>query len=216
MFAPGDVARAEQAQRHHRVGDARLAHDECRQQRQRERAEAERVSRAPAAAAGLEDRVHEQHQRAGDEHRAGNVGALRAGRSRWSRLDQPQREQPGRDPDREVHEEDPVPVDRLGDRTAGQQPDRAAAGGDEAVDADRLGLLPRLREHRHDHAEDHRRRQRAARALQEARADQTLPATARPRTASTRRRTRPARSGRCAGGRSGRPGGRPAAAGRRT
>ena len=40
--------------------------------------------------------------------------------------------------DRHVHEEDPVPVQRLRQRAAGEQPDRAAAGGDERVEAHRL------------------------------------------------------------------------------
>ncbi len=43
-----------------------------------------------------------------------------------------------------VHEEDPVPVERLRQRAAREQPDRAAAGGDERVHAHRLGLLARL------------------------------------------------------------------------
>ena len=76
--------------------------------------------------------------------------------------------------DRDVHEEDPVPVDRLGQQAAGQQPDRAARRGDEGVDADRLRLLPRLGEHRDDHAEDHRRGHRAADSLDEAGRDEHL------------------------------------------
>jgi hypothetical protein len=67
-----------------------------------------------------------------------------------------------------------VPVDRLGQDAAGQQADRRARGGDEAEDADRLGLLGGLREHRHDHPEDDRGGQRAADALHEARADEHL------------------------------------------
>ena len=43
---------------------------------------------------------------------------------------------------------------------------------DEAVDPDRLGLVGGLGEHRHDHPEDHRGAERAADALEEARADQ--------------------------------------------
>ena len=78
-------------------------------------------------------------------------------------------EEPGGDPDGDVDEEDPVPVDRLRDHAAGEQPDRAAGGGDEAVDADRLGLLAGLGEHRDDHPEDHRGGHRAADALHEAR-----------------------------------------------
>ena len=65
-----------------------------------------------------------------------------------------------------------MPADRLGQDAAGEQADRAAGGGDEAVDADRFRLLPRLREHGHDHPEDHRRGEGAADAGEEAAADQ--------------------------------------------
>jgi hypothetical protein len=65
-----------------------------------------------------------------------------------------------------------VPVDRLCEHPAKQQPDRAAGNGDERVDPDRLGLLPGVREHRHDHPQDYRRRQRSAHTLDEARSDQ--------------------------------------------
>jgi hypothetical protein len=67
-----------------------------------------------------------------------------------------------------------VPAQRLRQHAAEQEPDRCAGGGDEAVDADRPRLFPRLREHRHDHAQDHRGGGRAADALQEAGADQHL------------------------------------------
>ena len=87
-------------------------------------------------------------------------------------VDQPRGEQRRADRDRQVDEEDPVPVDRVGQHAAGEQADRAAGRGDEAVDPDRLRLLLRLREHRHDHPEDHGRGQRAADALREAGADQ--------------------------------------------
>ena len=67
-----------------------------------------------------------------------------------------------------------MPADRLRQRAAGQQADRGARGGHEAVDADRLALLLGLGEHRHDHAEDHGGGQRAADALHEAGADEQL------------------------------------------
>ena len=98
---------------------------------------------------------------------------------------------------------------------AGEQPDRGARGGDEAVDADRLRLLPRLGEHRHDHAEDHGGGQRAADALDEARADQHLLAL---REAAQQRGDREharARPGRRPCARPGRRAARPAAAARR-
>lgn len=62
--------------------------------------------------------------------------------------------------------------DGLDERAAGQQPDRAARGSDEAVDVDRLGLLPRFGEHGHDHAEDDRRGHRSGDPLDEPRTDQ--------------------------------------------
>ena len=55
------------------------------------------------------------------------------------------------------------------------RPIEAPAERDEAVDADRLRLLARLGEHRHDHAEDHGRGHRAADALEEARARSASP-----------------------------------------
>ena len=58
--------------------------------------------------------------------------------------------------------------------SVGLQADRAAGGGDERVDADRLRLLARLGEHRDDHPEDHGGGHRAADALDEARADEQL------------------------------------------
>ncbi len=78
----------------------------------------------------------------------------------------------GGDTDRDVYEEDPVPADRLGQDPAGQQADRAPGGGDEAVDPDRLRLFLRLREHGHDHAEDHGRSHRATDPLEKPGADQ--------------------------------------------
>ena len=55
---------------------------------------------------------------------------------------------------------------------AGEQADRAAGRGGEAEDADRSRLLAALGEHGHDHAQDHRRGERAADALDQPGADQ--------------------------------------------
>ena len=145
--------------------------EEERHQRERDGALAERLRRAPAVAARLHDRVDAEHQRAGDERRAEHVGAVAQAEALLVR-EEPRGEYRGGDADRHVHEEDPVPRDGLGQHAAGEQADRGARGGDERVDADRLRLLPGLREHRHDHAEDHGRGHRAADALQEAGADQ--------------------------------------------
>ena len=56
-------------------------------------------------------------------------------------LDQLHRAERRRDADRQVDQEDPVPADRLGQDAAGEQADRAAGRGDEAVDADRFRLI---------------------------------------------------------------------------
>ncbi len=81
-------------------------------------------------------------------------------------------EHSGDQPDREVHEEDPMPADRLRDEAAGDQADGRAARNDEAEDADRAGALARLGEHRHDHPQDDRRARRPTDALHQARGDQ--------------------------------------------
>ncbi len=61
---------------------------------------------------------------------------------------------------------------RLRQRAPGEQPDRAAPGGDERVQAHRLRLLGFLGELRDDDREDHRRGHRAADPLHEATGDQ--------------------------------------------
>ena len=144
------------------------------EQRERDPEQDERALRAPAELGGrVDDRVDEQHERRGDEHRAEHVGAVGEADA-LVLLEVAHGQHGGGDPDRDVHEEDPVPVDRLGQHAADEQADRAAGGGDEAVDADRLHLLARLREHRDDHPEDDGRGQRAADALDEARRDEDL------------------------------------------
>lgn len=81
------------------------------------------------------------------------------------------------DPDWHVDKEDPVPIDGLGEHTSGEETDRPSSGGYEREDADRFGLLPRLGEHRKDHAEDDGRGQRATDALNEAGPDKDRLAT---------------------------------------
>ena len=74
----------------------------------------------------------------------------------------------------------------VGEDAAGEQADRAARRRHEPVHADRLRLLARLGEHRHDHPERDRRGQRAARALDEPGGDQHLLASAPARTGARR------------------------------
>ena len=65
----------------------------------------------------------------------------------------------------QVHVERPAPGQVLGQRTAEQQADRAAGGGDGAVDAERLAALLRLGERRGQQRQRRRDQDRAERAL---------------------------------------------------
>ena len=142
------------------------------------------MRRAPAVDGGLDDGVDAEHQRRGDQEGANDVGTLAEPDARVV-LEQLGGEQRGRDPDRKVDQEDRVPADGLGQDAPGQEADRRARGGHETVDADGPGLIPRLREHGHDHAQDDRRAHRAADALYEPSRDQHLGA---PRQAAQQRR----------------------------
>ena len=143
-----DVAQAEEAEWHERRVDARLEHEERRQQRDRAPEQAERLRRGPAGLVPVDDRVDREDQRRGHRHRAANVETPRAGEAS-RRRQQSQREQDHGDADREVDQEDPVPVDRVGEDAAEQDADAAAACGHEAEDAHRLGPFRRLGEERH-------------------------------------------------------------------
>ena len=129
------------------------------------------MRRAPAVIGGLDDRVDAHHQRRDDQAGTRQVGPFGDADATVA-LQVAQGERAGDDRDRQVDDEDPVPIDRLGDRAAGEQADRAARGGDERVDADRFRLLPGLGEHGDDHPEDDGGGEGAADALDEARDDQ--------------------------------------------
>jgi hypothetical protein len=74
--------------------------------------------------------------------------------------------------DREVDEEDPMPAQRLGEQSSGEQPERSAGDRHEHVGAHRAGPLRRGRELGDDDREDHGRLRRRADTLEEAGADQ--------------------------------------------
>jgi hypothetical protein len=82
--------------------------------------------------------------------------------------DQGAAQQERRNADRHVDQEDPVPADRLGERAADQEADRAAADGHEDVDAHGSRPLEWLGEVRDDDRDDDRGGERGAHALQEA------------------------------------------------
>ena len=158
----GHVARAEHAQRHERARRGRLTGDERSQEDDRAGAGEQRLR---------DDPVHAEHHRTGDQDGARDVRPVLESEPRLRR-EQPQRDGARDDPDRDVDEEDPVPVDRLRQHAPDEQPDRATRGRYERVRADRLRLLTRLGEHPHDHPEHDGGGQRAAGALDEPRSDQ--------------------------------------------
>ena len=151
---------------------ARLDQQERAEQRDSAGEQAERLARRPAVLVPVDDRVHGEHQRGGHGDRARDVDAARRRHVRCRQ--QPQREDDHGDADRDVDEEDPVPVDRAGEDAAEQDADAAAAGGDEAEHAHRLRAIGGLGEEVHHQRQRHRRGNRAAQALHRARRDQKV------------------------------------------
>ena len=113
----GNIARAEQSQRHQRIRHTCLADKKRSEQPDRDRAECERLGRSPALLRDPENRVHAEHQTDGQQRSAGEIGP--GGETDSISIgDQPDREQRGRKPDRQVDEEDPMPVERLREHAA--------------------------------------------------------------------------------------------------
>src|ERR1043166_4472669 len=133
-------------------------------------AQDERARRGEAEFRCLHDRADRDHQRRGDGDRAQHVGATPDADAPIA-LEQSGGGDGGRQAERQVDEEDPVPAHGLREQAAGEQPDRGARGGDEAEDAEGLSAFVRLREEIHDHGEDHGRADRSADALDEAGGD---------------------------------------------
>ena len=175
----GQRANRENAQRDERVPEARLERDEGRQERDCGAAEPDRVRRGPAVVRRRDDVIDAEHQRGGDQNGARDVHAVAQTQS-LVLFDQPGAEDHRGDADRHVDEEDPVPVDPLGQEPAGEQTQRAAARDDQREDAHRLRALRRLLKLRDDDGDDHARGQRATEALQEAADDQVVRALGEP------------------------------------
>ena len=85
---------------------------------------------------------------------------------------QAHREQADDDADRDVDQEDPVPIEVVGEDAAEQHADRAAARRDEAEHAHRLGPLGRLGEEGHHQGQRHGRGNGPADALHRASRDE--------------------------------------------
>jgi hypothetical protein len=150
-----------------RAARAALDQDERGEQRDRDRREPERARRAPAEVFGLHDRVdeHDQAGRHGDRSRQIRAG-LALHRARLGHV--AQREHRGRDADRHVDEEDPLPAQQVGEDAAEQQAERAAARRDRAPHAERLGAVVALGKRGGDDRQRGGGDERAAEALQPA------------------------------------------------
>ena len=151
---------------------ARLDHEEGGEQRERDGEPDQRRARRPAVGVPVHDRVDRDHQRARDRDRAADVEAAALSGGSFGGREQPQGQEHDGDPDRKVDEEDPMPVDRVGEHAAEHDADAAAAGGDESEQPHRLRALGGLGEEREHQRERHRRRDRTADTLHRAGGDQ--------------------------------------------
>src|SRR5205807_10547441 len=116
-------------------------------------------------------RVHEEHQAAGDRRYAGEVEVPVT--EVWPALAQDERsEQCRTHADWDVDEEDPRPAQVAREDAAEEDAGGGAASRRRAVDAERAVALASLRERRHQQGERGRREQRAAEALQRAKTDE--------------------------------------------
>ncbi len=129
------------------------------------------MRRAPTVTGRRDDAVDAHHEGHGDEDRPDPVHPLFDAQTDVLHNEEAAEDERG-DADRDVHEEDPVPAQELGQDAAGKEPDGAAADGDEHVGAHCLGPLGRARELRDDDGHDDRRRERPADPLHEAGPDQ--------------------------------------------
>ena len=166
-----DIAQLEKAEWHQRRRHARLDHEEHGEQRGRDSEQAERLGRAPALVVAVDDRVDREHQRRRHRDRARDVQPplRRVARRRRQQL---QRRDEHGDADRDVDQEDPVPVEHVCEDAAEQHPDRAAAGHHEAEDAHRFRPFARLGEQHHDQRERDGRDNGATEPLNGARRDE--------------------------------------------
>ena len=167
----GQRAQLQNAQRHDRIGQARLEHHEEHEQDDGEAEDPQRVRREPAVRRRRHDAVDGNHHRHGDERGPHPVDALFDAQADVLHNEEAAEDQRG-DADRHIHEEDPVPAQELGQDAAGEETDGAAADGDEHVGAHRLAALEGARELGDDDGDDHRGGERAADALDEAGRDE--------------------------------------------
>ena len=163
--------------------------------------------RRPAELAPLQQRVHDRHQRPGQQHRARHVRPPRARVPGLRDEPQPgdQRAARHRDVDEEHRAPAPPEQVRVGQHPAEQQPDRRGEAQHGPVDAERLAPFG-PGEDGTERGQDLRRHRCCRRALDHPGGDQLRPVARAPRRPGWPGRTRPPRSGTPACGRTGRRG----------
>ena len=131
----------------------------------------ERLSGCPPGLVAVDDRVDGEHERRRDRDRACDIERLAAERGLRLRQES-QREGKDDHADRQVDQEDPVPVERARQHAAEQRRRAAAAGHHEPEHTHCLRAIDRLREEDHDQRERHCRDDGPAESLNRARCDQ--------------------------------------------
>ena len=171
------VAVGDHPQRQQRRRDAPLEGDEGHQQDRAGGQEGERDGVAPAVGLRARQAEDEREQAARGQQRARDVEP----RARTHRrvLEQPRAGDRRGHGEEDRHVQAPAPAERLGQRAAEQQSDRAAHARDRGVDAERLAALRRIGERRRQQRQRGRGEQRAEGALQRARADEHAEAVGR-------------------------------------
>jgi hypothetical protein len=129
------------------------------------------LRRAPADRVRARESEDEQHQPGRDEQRANRVEPPRHP-LRVALAHDPRHEQQGDEPDRDVHEEDPLPAEVRREDAAEDHADRRSRPGDRAQHAERLVPLGAFREGHARNREDRWRQDRARSALRHANRDQ--------------------------------------------
>ena len=157
----GDVrgrqrAQAEDAHRKQRRGRTQLDHEEPDDQGGRGGEEPDRLGSGPAMLARVRERVHEQHQAAGDRRGAGRVevAVVEVGAAL---LQEQRADREHEDADGDVDEEDPGPAECAGQRAAEQDAGCASASGGCAPDPEGDVAVASLPERRGQDRECRRR-----------------------------------------------------------
>jgi hypothetical protein len=178
-FAPLTARRPEKSERHQRTADVGLDEHECAQQHRGCAQHHERRGRGKAILLAARDAVDHHRQSAGDGDRPRDVERSLA-RAVAALADQARREHQRRDADGNVDVEDPAPAQRVGERTADDQPGGGTGGRYRPEDAKRAIARGSLGEGGGDQRQRGRGGERPAQALQRAPGEQDALALGRP------------------------------------